>query len=69
MQLANEPTVMLFSCLDLYPEHCFSVNRTHSYGRAHRYFAKDKYFAKEFQWFALSFVVIIVMRKLFSKVE
>lgn len=48
------------------PEHCFSVNRTHSCGRGHRYLAKDMLLAKEFPCrHALSLIVISMMRKPF----
>jgi hypothetical protein len=51
MYFAKGATFILIphpSSLDLHSEHCFSVNRSNSYGRGHRYFAKDNFPAKEF---------------------
>lgn len=47
----------------------FSVNRTHSCGKGHGCFTREMCFAREFRCsHAWSFVVIIVTRKLISKV-
>lgn len=58
----NPQTVMFpqnSSSLDLYPEHCFSVNRTHLYGSGHKHFAKEFQCRHRFSFTGDNFLVIL----------